>query len=53
MKINKKNDPQVYLEEFKYKVEKINTPRFINRYRSRFRLKYNNRRLMIEFKYWL
>ena len=51
MKINKKNDPQVYLEECKYKVKKINTPRFINIYRSRFRLKYNNRRLMIEFKY--
>ena len=25
-----KNYPQVYLEEFKYKVKKINTPRFIN-----------------------
>ena len=30
MKINKKNYPQVYLEECKYKVKKINTPRFIN-----------------------
>ena len=30
LKINKKNYPQVYLEECKYKVKKINTPRFIN-----------------------
>ena len=30
MKKNKKNYPQVYLEECKYKVKKINTPRFIN-----------------------
>ena len=30
MKMNKKNYPQVYLEECKYKVKKINTPRFIN-----------------------
>ena len=29
-KICKKNYPQVYLEECKYKVKKINTPRFIN-----------------------
>ena len=29
-KINKKNYPQVYLEECKYKVQKIHTPRFIN-----------------------
>ena len=29
-KINKKNYPQVYLEECKYKVKKIHTPRFIN-----------------------
>ena len=28
--MNKKNYPQVYLEEFKYKVKKIHTPRFIN-----------------------
>ena len=28
--MNKKNYPQVYLEECKYKVTKINTPRFIN-----------------------
>ena len=28
--MNKKNDPQVYLEECKYKVKKIHTPRFIN-----------------------
>ena len=28
--MNKKSYPQVYLEEFKYKVKKINTPRFIN-----------------------
>ena len=28
--MNKKNYPQVYLEECKYKVKKINTPRFIN-----------------------
>ena len=30
MKMNKKNYPQVYLEECKYKVKKINTPRIIN-----------------------
>ena len=28
--MNKKNYPQVYLEECKYKVKKLNTPRFIN-----------------------
>ena len=30
MKMSKKNYPQVCLEECKYKVKKINTPRFIN-----------------------
>ena len=30
LKINKKNYPQVYLEECKYKVKQIRTPRFIN-----------------------
>ena len=30
MKIEKKNYPQVYLEECQYKVKKIQTPRFIN-----------------------
>ena len=30
LKMNKKNNPQVYLEECKYKVKKIHTPRFIN-----------------------
>ena len=30
MKMNKKNYLQVYLEECKYKVKKINTPRFTN-----------------------
>ena len=30
IKMNKKNYPQVYLEECKYKVKKINTPRFKN-----------------------
>ena len=30
MKMNKKNYPQVYLEECKYKVKQIRTPRFIN-----------------------
>ena len=29
LKMNKKNYPQVYLEECKYKVKKISTPRFI------------------------
>ena len=29
-KMKKKNYPQVYLEECKYKVKKIHTPRFIN-----------------------
>ena len=28
--MGKKNYPHVYLEECKYKVKKINTPRFIN-----------------------
>ena len=30
LRMNNKNYPQVYLEEFKYKVKKIRTPRFIN-----------------------
>ena len=30
LKMNKKNYAQVYLEECKYKVKKIHTPRFIN-----------------------
>ena len=30
MKIDKKNHPQVYSEKFKYNVEKIQMPRFIN-----------------------
>ena len=30
LKMNKKNYPQFYLEECKYRVKKINTPRFIN-----------------------
>ena len=30
LKINKKNYPQVYLQECKYKVKKTHTPRFIN-----------------------
>ena len=30
IKMNKKNYPQVYLEECKYKIKKIITPRFIN-----------------------
>ena len=30
IRINKKNYPQVYLEECKYKIRKIQTPRFIN-----------------------
>ena len=30
LKMVKKNYPQVYLEECKYKVKKINTPRFID-----------------------
>ena len=30
MKMNKKNYRQGYLEECKYRVKKINTPRFIN-----------------------
>ena len=28
--MNKKNYPQIYLEECKHKVKEINTPRFIN-----------------------
>ena len=30
MKMNKKNYPQVYLEECKYKIKKIRMSRFIN-----------------------
>ena len=30
IKMNKKKYPQVYLEECKYKIKKIHTPRFIN-----------------------
>ena len=30
IKMNKKNYPQVYVEECKYKIKKIQTPRFIN-----------------------
>ena len=30
MKMNKKNYPQVYLEECKHKIKKMQTPRFIN-----------------------
>ena len=30
LKMNKKNYPQIYLEDCKYKVKKISTPRFIN-----------------------
>ena len=30
LKMNKKNYPQVYLEEYEYEVKKIRTPRFIN-----------------------
>ena len=30
MKMSKKNYPQVYLEQCKYRLKKINTPRFIN-----------------------
>ena len=30
MKMNKKNYPQVYLEECKHKIKKIQKPRFIN-----------------------
>ena len=30
LKMNQKNYPQIYLEEFKYKVKQVLTPRFIN-----------------------
>ena len=30
IKMNKKNYPQIYLDECKYKIKKIQTPRFIN-----------------------
>ena len=30
MKMDKKNHPQVYLEEYKYKIKKIQISRFIN-----------------------
>ena len=58
--MNKKNYPQVYLEECKYKVKKIHTPRFANTeletdsesdVETDLRVKHNNRKLMIKFKY--
>ena len=30
MKMDKKNYPQVYLEEYKYEIKKIKTPEFID-----------------------
>ena len=60
LKMGKKNYPQVYLEEFKYKVKKIHTSRFINvelesdlesDIETDLRLKYNNRKLIIGVKY--
>ena len=30
IRMNKKNYPQVYLEECKYKIKRVQTPRFIN-----------------------
>ena len=30
LKYEQKNYPQIYLEECKYKIKQINTPRFIN-----------------------
>ena len=30
LKMNKKNYPQVYLEECKYRLKEIRTPRFLN-----------------------
>ena len=58
----RKNYPQVYLEECKYKAKK-NTytkiykhwirNKFWVRCRDRFRVKHNNRKLMIEVKYYL
>ena len=30
LRMNKKKYPQVYLEECKYKIKKMHTPRFIN-----------------------
>ena len=57
MKMNKENYPQVCLEECKYEVKKINTPRFIN---TELELDCesdvetdleSNRKLMIKFKY--
>ena len=30
LKMNKKNYPQIYLEEYKYKVKQVRTPWFIN-----------------------
>ena len=61
-KNEKKNYPQVYLEECKYKVKKIHTPRFINieletDSESESDLESNatteNNKLMIKFNYWL
>ena len=30
MRVDKKNHPQIYLEEFKYRAKKIQMPEFIN-----------------------
>ena len=55
LKMNKKNYPQVHLEECKYKVKEVIHKHWIRirfwvRCRDRFRVKHNNRKLMIEFK---
>ena len=61
-KNKQKNYRQVYLEECKYKVKKIHTPRFINieletDSESESDLESNatteNNKLMIKFNYWL
>ena len=60
LKMSKRNYPQVYLKECKCKVKKDTYTkiykhwirnRFWVRCRDRFRVKHNNGRLMIEFKY--
>ena len=62
IKMNKKYYPQVYLEECKYKAKKNKYTKickhwirnwFSARYTDRFRIKQNNRKLKIKFKYWL
>ena len=49
LRINKKNHPQVYLEECRYKIKKTQMPKFIQkwikiRFRFRFRFRFSFRK---------